>query len=255
MPRFRALRHALCLLPALFATAASAAGGSFFEEFDRFSRARWYVSDGWANGEWQNCLWSSRAVTVDEGVLRLAFLPAGSGERDYLCGEIQTRESFGHGTYEARLRTGRGSGLNAAFFTYIGPQQGQPHDEIDVEILLKDTGSASLNTYVSGTPQNGGTAPRRPSDQGFNTYGFVWEPDRLRWFVNGRMVHEAPSPADLPKAPQRIFLSLWGSDTFTDWMGPFAAPPGPVAMEVDWVAFTRSGEPCLFPGSLACGAS
>jgi endo-1,3-1,4-beta-glycanase ExoK len=56
----------------------------------------------------------------------------------------------------------------------------------------------------------------------------------------------------IPTNPQRVFFSLWGSDTLTDWMGPFVAPAGPIAMEVDWVAFTAQGEACAFPESVLC---
>ncbi|MGB3313719.1 MAG: family 16 glycosylhydrolase [Albidovulum sp.] len=244
------------IIPALaiLLTAASAqAGESFHDDFDRFDRSRWYVSDGWANGDWQNCQWSERAVRQKDSMLTLSFTPGKSATHDYLCGEVQTRESYGYGTYEARLKTGKGSGLNAAFFSYIGPQQQQPHDEIDVEILLKDTSQVSLNTYVAGKPFNGGTAAIPPADQGFNTYAFIWEPDRLRWFVNGKLVHEAADADQLPITPQRIFFSLWGSDTLTDWMGPFTPPTEPVTMEVDWIAYTKASEPCRFPQSVLCG--
>ena len=242
-------------LAALLAATPVDAGESFHDDFDRFDRSRWLVSDGWVNGDWQNCLWSDRAVRQGDGKLTLTFAPDKSAARDYVCGEVQTRESYGYGTYEARLRTGKGSGLNAAFFSYIGPQQQKPHDEIDVEILLKDPSQVSLNTYVSGTPMNGDRVSIPPSNLGFNSYAFVWGPHRLRWFVNGKLVHEAADRDRLPRTPQRIFLSLWGSDTLSNWMGPFEAPARPVTMEVDWVAFTKAGEPCRFPQSVLCGGS
>ena len=52
--------------------------------------------------------------------------------------------------------------------------------------------------------------------------------------------------------PQRIYFSLWGSDTLIDWMGPFAEPAGPLDMQVDWVAYTAPGDKCQFPESIAC---
>ncbi|MEZ5778659.1 MAG: family 16 glycosylhydrolase [Paracoccaceae bacterium] len=225
---------------------------SFFDDFTRLDPTRWYISDGWTNGDWQNCLWSTRAVSLSDGFLRLRFAPGVTADHDYICGEIQTRQSFGYGTYEARFRTGAGSGLNAAFFSYIGPRQQKPHDEIDIEVLLKDPAKVSFNTYVSGKPANGRTAVIPPADKDFNSYAFIWEPDRLRWFVNGSLMHEAKGPAGLPLTPQRIFASLWGSETMTDWMGPFKAPQKPVAMEIDWIAFTKSGEPCRFDQSVLC---
>jgi endo-1,3-1,4-beta-glycanase ExoK len=169
----------------------------------------------------------------------------------HVCGEIQSNAIYHHGTYEARIRTGKGSGLNAAFFTYIGPVHKKPHDEIDVEILTRDTGSVWLNTYVSGKQQNGKTAAvDPPTDTEFHTYGFTWAPDGIRWFIDGREVHRADK--NLPVTPQKIYLSHWGSDTLVDWMGPFTPPDGPVVMEIDWIAFTPLGAACQFPESALC---
>jgi endo-1,3-1,4-beta-glycanase ExoK len=188
---------------------------------------------------------------VSDGIVTLGFEKRPSNNREYSCSEIQTVERFGYGTYEARMKTGTGSGLNAAFFTYIGPQQGQPHDEIDFEVLTKDTSRVSLNTYVTGEPRHGSAIEVPGGTTAFNHYAFVWEEGRLRWFVNGSQVHEATG-SDLPVHPQKIFFSLWGSDTFTDWMGPFSDPGQKVTMEVDWVAYTAPGQPCQFPESVAC---
>jgi endo-1,3-1,4-beta-glycanase ExoK len=230
----------------------TAPGAAFRDDFNTLDRAVWYISDGWTNGPHQNCDWSERAVDQADGFLRLSFLAAQDGEsaRQH-CGEIQSKAVYHHGTYEARIRTASGSGLNAAFFTYIGPVHKAPHDEIDFEVLTRDTGRVSLNTFVDGAQQNGTTVPiDPPTDEAFHIFSFTWAPDNIRWFIDGREVHRAET--NLPVTPQKIFLSLWGSDTLTDWMGPFAAPDGPVTMEVDWVSFTPLGERCQFPESVLC---
>ena len=235
---------------------AISAGEAFFEPFDRLDPARWYVSDGWTNGAHQNCLWSRQAVRIADGVLRLALIPGGGGGPDaaatgHLCGEVQTERRYGHGTYEARIRTSDVSGLNAAFFTYIGPVHGKPHDEIDVEILTRDPGTVEVNTFIGGQMLNGAKVPLDPpADAGFRNYAFEWSPAGIRWFVDGQEVHAATGP--LPSSAMKIYLSHWSTGTLTDWMGRFAVPEGPVAMEVDWVAFTPLGAGCQFPGSVLC---
>ena len=134
---------------------------AFFEDFtEGLDRGRWYVSDGWTNGDWQDCHWSAGAVRVQDGTLTLFHIPAPEdGDRPAQCGEVQTRAPFGHGTVEARIRTPRAPGLNASVFTYTGPVHGAPHDEIDIEILTRDPGAMTVNTYVAGKPRNGGAAP------------------------------------------------------------------------------------------------
>jgi len=238
---------------AIGAAPKDAPSASFRDDFDRFDRERWYVADGWANGEHQNCTWSKRQLDLAGGVLTLSFEKREAKDRQYACAEIQSHKRFSYGTYEARLKTDVGSGVNAAFFTYIGPAQGEPHDEIDFEVLTKDTSKVSVNTFVGGKPKNGAEVDvSGGTDAGFNDYAFVWEEDRLRWYVNGELKHEAKSPAELPSRPQKIFFSLWGSDTLDDWMGVFADPGRKLTMDVDWVAFTALGDKCQFPGSVAC---
>ena len=231
------------------AFAQSTGGASFFDDFDTFSKARWYVSDGWANGEWQNCTWATSQVSATEGRVVLSFEKKPYKDRQYSCAEIQTTGRYGYGVYEARMKTDQStSGLNSAFFSYTN----SPHDEIDFEVLMKDTSKVSLNTYVSGEPKHGRAVAVSPSGTTqFNHYAFVWEEGRLRWFINGTLVHEATG-TDLPTHPQKIFFSFWGSDTFTDWLGTFADPGRKLQMEVDWVAFTALGEECQFPESIAC---
>jgi endo-1,3-1,4-beta-glycanase ExoK len=227
-------------------------GTTFFDGFDDLDPERWFVSDGWTNGPHQNCWWSRKAVAVQPGEVILQFLPTGQADRPYLCGEIQTNAVFGYGTYEARFRTDMASGINAAFFTYIGPVHKQPHDEIDFEVLTRDTSRVSVNTYVNAEPRHGALVPLpKPSETGFLTYSFVWEPGRLRWYVEGTLVHEA-SGDDLPTHPQKIYFSHWGTDTLSDWMGSFADPGRPLDMVIDWVAYTAPGDGCAFEASVLC---
>ncbi|MBW8909731.1 family 16 glycosylhydrolase [Mesorhizobium sp. RCC_202] len=226
---------------------------SFVDNFSNFDRSRWFVSDGWNNGAHQNCTWSKDLVRLSDGALSLGFEKRKLKDREFACAEIQTKQRYGYGVYEARMKTGTGSGLNAAFFTYIGPQDKKPWDEIDFEVLTKDPSKVQVNSYIQGKPKNGKLVDvEGGADKGFNDYGFVWEKNRLRWYVNGKLVNEVTNPDELPTNSQKIFFSLWGSEKLTNWMGAFADPGNKVTMEVKRVAFTALGEPCQFPESLAC---
>ncbi|MCA0054943.1 glycosyl hydrolase family protein [Mesorhizobium sp. B2-2-4] len=255
----RAALVALAALAGLFAGPAPSwsqdlkSAPSFVDDFTSFNRQRWYVSDGWTNGGHQNCTWAKGQVSLADGVLSLGFEKQKTKDRDYACGEIQTKQRFGYGTYEARMKTDTGPGLNAAFFSYIGPSDKQPWDEIDFEILTKDTSKVQVNAYIAGKGKNeklvdvpGGT------EKAFNDYAFVWQKDSLRWYVNGQLVNTITDPAKLPSHAQKIFFSLWGSDTMTGWLGAFADPGRKLSLQIERVAFTAQGEPCQFPESLAC---
>ncbi|AVA25214.1 glycoside hydrolase family 16 protein [Rhizobium sp. NXC24] len=228
-------------------------GKSFVDNFDKIDNGRWYISDGWNNGPHQNCSWSKKEVRVEGGILQLQFTQAKTGQRDYACGEIQTTKTYGYGTYEARYRTATGSGLNSAFFTYIGPTDKKPHDEIDFEVLGKNPAQVQLNQYIGAKGGNEKFVPvAGGADQGFNDYAFVWEKDRLRYYVNGKLVQEVTDPLKIPTHAQKIFFSLWGTDTLGDWMGKFNYGGAPATMQIDRVAFTAAGDKCQFPESIAC---
>ncbi|WP_375451367.1 family 16 glycosylhydrolase [uncultured Devosia sp.] len=259
LPRTRALQ-ALTLLPCLLAApAALAQQASFFDDFDSLDLKRWYISDGWATGTYQNCTWAKGLVKAADGMLDIGFSPQPYKARQYSCGSLQTRQAIGYGTFEARLKTPAGSGLNAAFFTFIGPTQGKPHDEIDFEVLLRDTGTVETTTFVNGISGDGevgsGQQHKLPyaSDSDFIDYAVTWGPQTIQYFINGKPVRTIDEAFRIPTNPQRIFFSLWGTDTLTDWMGEFTPITAPIKMEVDWVGFTAAGETCQFPQSILCG--
>ena len=174
------------------------------------------------------------------------------GLRLLLRGPVGRVDKYGYGTYEVRMKAATGPGLNSAFFTFIGPTDKKPHDEIDFEVLGKNTDRVQLNQYISGKGGNEKLVPvAGGADAGFNDYAFIWEEDRIRYFVNGEPVHEVTDRTKIPSNAQKIFLSFWGSDTFKDWMGSFSYS-GPTAMEVERIAFTAQGEDCQFPQSVLC---
>ncbi|MFD1746718.1 glycoside hydrolase family 16 protein [Rhizobium helianthi] len=250
-----ALRTATLLIASCASVQAQETGASFVENFDSLDMKQWFVSDGWNNGGHQNCTWSKDLVRVEGGRLILGFEERQMKDRAYACGEIQTRKRYGYGTYEARMKAASGSGFNSAFFSYIGETDKQPHDEIDFEVLGKNEGQVQVNQYIGGKGGNEKLVPvEGGADRKFNDYAFVWQKDRLRYYLNGRLVHEVTDPAKIPQHPQKIFASLWGSDTLKDWMGAFAYK-GPNRMEVDRIAYTAPGEKCLFPESVTCATN
>lgn len=228
-------------------------GKSFVDEFDRLSKQRWYVSDGWTNGDHQNCTWSADQVRTAAGKLRLSFTKKPSGERAYACAEVQSKQRFGYGVYEARIKAVAGTGFNTGFFTYIGPVHKQPWHEIDFEILGKDTSRVQLNQFIDGKGGNEKmVALPGAAEAQYHDYAFVWEAERLRYYIDGELVQTVTDPKKLPSRAMKIFVTLWASDTLIPWMGAFRDPGRPVAASVARVSYTAPGDPCLYPESLVC---
>ena len=242
------------------------ASASFFEAFDAINPERWFVSNGWTNGPHQNCIWSAKNSRVSEGVLELILRKNSAGDpppenaseaRHYSCAELQTHKTYGYGTYEVRASPAAASGLVSALFTYVGPtpEDQNQHDEIDFEFLGKDRHIVQLNYFAAAQGQHefmarlGFDASETMAD-----YAFEWLPDSIRWFIDGKLVHEAKSDADqpFPKTPGKIYLSIWGSDQSEAWLGAFAYPGKPLVARFEWLAFTKAGESCRFPESVLC---
>ena len=225
----------------------------FVEHFARLDPNLWYISDGWSNGPQQNCTWSKSALAIDKsGGLDLKYIPPGKAGDKALCAEVQTKKWFRYGTFEARMKSAPGSGLNAAFFSFTGAIHKQPHDEIDFERLTRAPNLVWLNRYVSGNDFGDGQyyhfAPA--SDDDYHNYAFIWAPDSLKWYVDGVLVRK--ETAHVPTHPMKIYFSHWGSDTLKNWMGPFKQPTAPVVMNVTRFAYTPLGQRCVFPESVTC---
>jgi endo-1,3-1,4-beta-glycanase ExoK len=229
------------------------AGDSFFEPFDRLDPLRWYISDGWSDGAFQACTFSRSNLRVAGGMLDLRLTRAPERPTGFACPEIRTYARLGYGTYEARIRTAAGAGLNTAMFTYSGKPLTPVHDEIDFEFLGKSPGTVQLNYFVGGQGNHGSVPALGHDGSGtFTRIAFVWLPESIRWYVDGRLVREETGRR-LPSTPGQFFLSLWsaGAPSY-DWLGKPDPAILPALAQVDWVAFTKMGESCKFPQSITC---
>lgn len=228
------------------------ADGSFFEPFNKIDTSRWYLSDGWTNGRYQSCAWDANHVQAKDGRLVLKLSDRANRERNTSCAELRTTKTLGYGLYEARIRSAAGPGLVTAMFTYIGPRQNQPHDEIDFEFVGRKSGTVQINYFTSGKSKDGYYAdtPADASEQ-FHHYAFEWSETGVRWYIDGKLVRTAAG--NTPKHAGHLFFSLWsGSQMLDEWLGGFEYPGKPIIAEVEWAAYSAPGQRCLFPQSMSC---
>ena len=238
----RTLRYPL-LIGAIFISilpsmAADEQNG-FSESFKKSNEDRWYISNGWANGDHQSCEFRANAIEISDDGMRLTLSDRGGHVRPIGCPEIHTQARLGYGIYTARLRAAAGSGLNTAFFTYIGPPNGVPvWDEIDFEFLGKSPRSVSINYRVNGEEHG----PRDiqlgfDASQAFHDYAIEWLPDRICWYADGKMIAKSPNGDKIPSTPGMLFFSLWSGSSIEDaWMGPFKYKE-PVIADVQLASF------------------
>lgn len=206
---------------------------------DNLNADLWYVSKHENKTGFYGADWKIENVSVaDQGASITVRQPTETQERP-TAAEIQTLRTYSYGTYEAMLRPARGSGIVTAFFTYTGPYFGNPHDEIDFEFLGADLTKVHLNYWRDGT-----SGKSKIIDLGFDAgdaahlYTFSWEPDRLIWKVDGKVIHTTqPEDAFIPRTPGNIYFSTWtGSKAMQAWHGPPTYESG-TQTEISCVSF------------------
>lgn len=233
--RFLALAALLALgVPSV----VHALGGTFFDPLDTYDSARWQKADGWANGAPFNCGWRADHVTFLNGGMFLTLdnnsCPSGCSGKPYASGEYRTRDVYGYGKFETRMKAAKGSGIVTGFFVY----NGNPWHEIDVEILGKDTTRLQTNYFTDGV---GGheTVINLGFDAaaGFHNYAIVWAPGSIKWYVDDVLVHtETGGRGPLPTVPGKIMVNLWPGIGVDSWLGPFSYT-GPKTAEFRWIQY------------------
>jgi beta-glucanase (GH16 family) len=213
----------------------------FIETFEEIDETRWRVADGWSNGEWTANDWRRSQLRRGADGLEITLARTRGGQKRFSSGELQSEDEYRYGYFETRMRVPRGSGLVTGFFTYTRPGAENSWDEIDIEILGRDTRSIQFTYFRHGERQITTLPLSFDAADGMHTYGFEWTPRVIRWYVDGRLVHEETGTrGPLPQAPQRLYLHLWNTETLTDWLGPILPWQGPWRLTVSCIAYAPS---------------
>lgn len=136
--------------------------------------------------------------------------------------EYQRRGFYHFGRYEVVMRAAPGSGTVSAMFTHTHEQFGDPHDEIDIEFLGKDLSKLHANYFTDGKQHGSIYIPLGfDASKEAHLYAFEWDPDEIRWYVDGRLAHRAlPSDHPIPQSPGRLMVHLWsGGPDQVNWHG------------------------------------
>jgi beta-glucanase (GH16 family) len=177
----------------------------------------------------------------------------------YSSGVLTTKQSFAqtYGYFEMRAELPTDvSGAWPAF--WLVPADGSWPPELDAMEQL--SGSPNLiytteHSAATGTHTAIGAADYIPDPTGFHTYGVLWTPAALVWFVDGQEVFQTATPADMNK-PMYMIANMA--------VGGWAGTPNFVStdMKIDYIrayaladgssSWTSSVTPDT-PGALASG--
>lgn len=175
-------------------------------EAEYLDRSLWNVElhePGWVNQELQEYVDSPENIRIQNG--RLLLRPVKKIHRDgsisYTSGRISTqhKRDFTYGLFEARLKVPKGKGYLPAFWlmTTDEDRYGQWPEcgEIDIMEIWGSRTRTNHGTIHYGLPhqETQGTVTLYKGDfaEEFHDFALLWEPGLLRWYVDGKLFHEA----------------------------------------------------------------
>jgi beta-glucanase (GH16 family) len=98
---------------------------------------------------------------------------------------------------------------------------GDPHDEIDVELVGRDSGKVHVNSFRYGKGTAKDIDLGFDASEGVHLCAFEWLPSSITRFVNGVQVRRIAAPdAEIPTATRRVMASVRVANrTSVDWVG------------------------------------
>lgn len=226
-----------------------ATGRAFLELFDHIDSNRWDVSERPPNGSWQENEWRADRLAPGPGGLVVSMVQTPAGASAPLAsGEIFTRDTYAYGYFEVRWRVPRGQGVVSGAFTYAGQEGRALPQELDIEILGRDTRTAALSFHVAGHAREQNVHLPFDAADGLHNFAIEWTPRSVRWYIDDDMVWEADDAiVQHMTKPERIMLNLWGTEGLYRWAGHVNPNAGPWQMSVACVAQARE-----YPGHSLC---
>ncbi len=184
-----------------------------FEDFDgpyvnRLSPdGEWRLAGPWTGtgGNWLD----PNLTEVNGGELSLTV-----AANELRGSEIQTLDGYSYGYYETSMKVSDTPGVVNSFFI-IAEGYDPGTIEVDVEILTNegwvdspDSGRVHFVLHPSNE-QRIVDLPFNPTDD-FHRYGFLWEPGKISYTVDGEIVAVNKDPAsDIGNAKAYIMMNAW----------------------------------------------
>lgn len=168
-------------------------------------------------------------VRLEKGNLVIDFKKETvAGKETYTCGGVINKNAFGYGYYETRSKLyGKGPGLHSSFWSMgvqgDGVRTPRFNQIIEIDAYEVDSHEPraikpNVHYYVgshSSTGTTSGTIPYDAPDSSeeYFVQGLEWLPNKIRWFVNGKLVREIADPKFY--GPQQVWFTAlatpeWG---------------------------------------------
>jgi endo-1,3-1,4-beta-glycanase ExoK len=168
-------------------------------------------------------------IDLSQGLLRIMVTQTENSDDSIFSvgGEIQTKATFGYGTYEWTMRMsstsptkdGYGqvtSGQVSSGFTFINNSQ----TEIDWEVEGQYPNRIEMTNWKGLHAQQYTSSFLQSPEAGFHTYTFVWSPGKIVFYIDGKQVSTHTS--NIPSDPAYVMINHWGTNSTS--FGGLATP-------------------------------
>ena len=174
-------------------------------------------------------------VYVEKGLLRLRSRIRKYGDMEYTSGRLDTRNKFApvYGRFEISAKLPVGQGIWPAYWLYPQnrnwqmeyvmseavangressiPEERPWYSEIDIMEFLGHEPNVLYGTlhYYSFDGQKKTSSGTWKGDidysKDFHLYALEWEPDSMRWFIDGQLIHRTAS--GIPHTPHYLIIN------------------------------------------------
>lgn len=200
-----------------------APGGAFYVDFaDGLDPVNDVIADWDVSSEWLSVSYRRDNARVDDDLLMLRTRPVKTRVSDHTSGEYQRSGFYGYGRYEVVMQASNAPGVVSSFFTYAGADMGDPHDEIDFELLGRSPRQLHTNFFSRGADSPLDVNLWFDTSEAQHLYAFEWLPGSITWYVDGVRVRQVLAGANqrIPSATARVMASVWAAKgRVSEWVG------------------------------------
>lgn len=230
---------------------------------------------GWGNNELQYYTNNSNNIVVSNGTLKIIAREQSFGGQPYTSARIRTQgmRDFLYGRIEGRMKVPSTSGVWPAFWMLpTNSPYGGWASSGEIDIME----SVNTATTMHGTIHYGNNWPNNQSNGGsfsngtnfsndFHVYAIEWEPDQIRWYIDGQQYHSVNSnqwfssaaPGNVRAPFDSQFHILLNVAVGGNWPGnPNGSANYPQTLEVDYVRVYQQiqgpfgDQPAVIPGRI-----
>lgn len=207
-------------------------------ELKEYDSNMFEIANGWGNGQMFDCTWRQDNIIFENGIMKLTIDSDGLNACPKWSGsEYRSRSFYSFGLYEVRMKPIKNDGVVSSFFTYTGPSDNNPWDEIDIEFLGKDTSKMQANYFTNGLGNHEYMHDLGfDASEDFHTYAFEWLPDSITWYVDGEPIYTATE--DIPSTPSKVMMNVWPGIGVDSWLNAFDGTV-PLTAEYEWIRVTQ----------------